>query len=174
MTTPSDPFGPPDDRPGSQPQQPWGSPPGPPPGQQWGAPQGPPAHGAQPWGSTPGPGGPPRNGLGVAALVLGILALVLSFTVVGGIVLGLAAVVLGALGRGRVKRREADNGGSATAGIVLGVLGIVIAGAVVAAGVAFFGSDTGQSLVECLEDAGNDVAAQEACQQEVLDGIEGQ
>ena len=44
--------------------------------------------------ADPGYGAPlrrPRNGLGIAALVLGLLALVLCWTIIGGIVLGLLA-----------------------------------------------------------------------------------
>jgi hypothetical protein len=104
-----------------------------------------------------------RNGLGVAALVLGILALLTSITLVGGIVLGLVAVVLGVLGRGRVQRREADNGGVATAGIVLGVLGIVVSAAIIALGVSIFQSDSGQKYQDCLGNAGSSRAAAQAC-----------
>jgi hypothetical protein len=185
MTTPQDPFGPPagsgspwqtpsgGPTPSAGGQQPWGAQP---PGQQpWGAqPSGP--GGGQPpgaWGSSSGPRAPLRNGLGVAALICGILAVLTSWTVVGGIALGLAAIVLGAFGRGRARRGEADNGGTALAGIVLGVLGIVLSGAVIAAGVAIFQSDTGRTLIDCLEQAGDDVAAQEACQREVIEDLGG-
>src|SRR5665213_3215703 len=50
-----------------------------------------------------------RNGLGTTALVLGVIAVVLSWTVVGGIILGVLAVVFGIVGRGRAKRGEATN-----------------------------------------------------------------
>src|ERR1700722_4273019 len=73
-----------------------------------------------------------RNGVGTAALVLGILAIVLSWTVLGGIVLGVLAVIFGIVGRGRANRGEATNRGSATAGIVTGVIGVVLAGALIA------------------------------------------
>ena len=56
-------------------------------------------------------------------------------TVVGGIILGIVAVILGFLGRGRVKRGEADNGGVATAGIILGFLGIIVSLVVIAIGI---------------------------------------
>jgi len=52
-----------------------------------------------------GPPTAPKNGLGVAALVIAIIALVLSFTIVGGIIGGITAVILGIIGRGRAKRR---------------------------------------------------------------------
>ena len=81
-----------------------------------------PPYGAYPGGYPPPPphyGGypppAPKNGLGTASLVVAIISL---FTVFGGIVLGVVAVILGFLGRGRVKRGEATNGGIAMAGII--------------------------------------------------------
>lgn len=170
MTTPQDPFGPPSDRPGGSPDQgqPYGAPPpsygqapGPPP---YGQPQ----YGQQQWGA---PGGQKKNGLGIAALVLGLLAVVTSFTLVGGIVLGLAAIVLGVLGRGRAKRGEADNGGMAIAGVVLGAIGLLLSAAFIAAGVALFSSDSGQSLVDCIENAAGDPAAEQQCQQDFAEDL---
>jgi heme/copper-type cytochrome/quinol oxidase subunit 2 len=90
---------------------------------------------------------------------------VLAWTVAGGLVLGVAAIVLGVLWRGRVRRREADNGGMAVAGIVLGALGVLAAVAVIAAGVALFSSDSGRSLVDCLQDAETQADVEE-CQRE--------
>ena len=106
--------------------------------------------------------GPARNGLGIAALVLGILGLLTSIFVVGG-VLGLVAIVLGVMGLGRVKRGEATNRGMAIAGIVLGALAVLLA-ALVGFGLAtFLNSDEFSSVRECLTEAGDDQAAIEAC-----------
>ncbi|MFD0382518.1 DUF4190 domain-containing protein [Streptomyces stramineus] len=62
----------------------------------------------------------PDNGLGVAALVVGIVGTVLSPTVVLGVILGVLAVVFGAIGRAKVSKGEADNGGQALTGLILG------------------------------------------------------
>src|SRR5512146_2208666 len=71
--------------------------------------------------------------MGVAALVLGIIAIVLAFFGgVGGIILGIAAVVLGVLGR-RAAERDGLPQGSATAGMVTGIVGIVLGAAIFAA-----------------------------------------
>jgi hypothetical protein len=95
-----------------------------------GAPPDPYQPGPYPPGPPPFPGFPlapaaPRNGLGVASLVLGILALLAMWTLFGNVALGIIAVVFGATARGRVRRGEATNGGVATAGIVLGIIAAV-------------------------------------------------
>lgn len=177
MTTPQDPFGPPgestpDSGPGSAGQPAPGSPYGQQP--QYGEqPQygGQPQYGQQPYGSQPGYGGPKKNGLGIAALVVGILALLSSVSIIGGILFGLAAIVLGFLGRAKAKRGEADNGGMALAGIILGAIGLVLSLAFIAFGVAIFQSSGGQDLVDCLEQATGDPAAEQLCQEEFADGF---
>ncbi|WP_405901714.1 DUF4190 domain-containing protein [Streptomyces sp. NBC_00727] len=75
-------------------------------------------------------GGPqPANGMGIAALVLGLIATV-GFCLYGlGVILGVLALVFGIIGRGRAQRGEADNGGVALAGIILGSIGIVVSAA---------------------------------------------
>lgn len=145
MSTPQDPFAAPD-------------PDAPPPARPAEAPAGRPMYGQ--------PVGPPRNGLGTAGLVLGILALVGTITVVGGILLGVLAIIFGAVGRGRARRGEATNGGSATAGLVLGAVALVLSVVLIAVGVSFLNSDSGQQLRDCLARAGSDQAAQRQCQVE--------
>jgi Domain of unknown function (DUF4190) len=67
-----------------------------------------------------------RGGAGVAAIVLGIIAVVLSWWWPAGLVLGVIAVVCGVVGRHRVARGEAGNRGTATAGLTLGIVGLVL------------------------------------------------
>jgi Domain of unknown function (DUF4190) len=129
--TPSDrpqyqpPAGPPPDQ---------GPPPGPPPGQ--GPPPGPPP--GQGPGGYPAPGYPAggypttrgrRNGMGTAALVLGVVALVLVLLLLFsplGAFLGLLAVLFGILGLIRANRGEADNRGQAVAGLVTGAVALLL------------------------------------------------
>lgn len=116
-----------------------------------------------------GYGTPPparRNGLGVAALVIGILSVLTSITVIGGAVLGVGAIVLGVLGRGRVARREADNRGVATAGLVLGILGLLLSAALIAFGVSLLNSPEGKQLTDCVDRANGDQNAVAQCQTE--------
>ena len=104
--------------------------------------------------------------------MLGILALLLGFFVIGGL-LGIVAIVLGVMGRRRAKRGEATNGGMAIAGIVLGVLSIVLAGLVIAGVAAVFNSEEFGNLADCLASAGDDAAAQQQCQEDFTTGVGG-
>jgi hypothetical protein len=104
-----------------------------------------------------------RNGMGTAALVLGILAVLLCWSVVGGILLGILAIIFGAVGRGRANRGEATNKGSATAGIVTGVIGVILSGALIAFGVSVLNSPAGKNLQQCLKNANGDKAAISQC-----------
>jgi membrane-bound ClpP family serine protease len=71
----------------------------------------------------------PGNGLGVAALVLGVASLVaaVSFTLFPlGLLGGLVAAVLGVIALTRGRTRGATNRGQAIAGIVCGILALII------------------------------------------------
>lgn len=120
----------------------------------YGAPASPPAYGhpaAPPAGygyPPPGPtayGYPPvhpaaygpmpgrYNGMGTAGMVLGIIGTCLFwFYGVPSIILGILALIFGIVGRKRAHRGEATNGGAATAGIVLGIVSMVLGAALIA------------------------------------------
>ncbi|NUU19794.1 DUF4190 domain-containing protein [Cellulomonas humilata] len=147
MSTPNEPQNPygsgdPQD-PSRAPQDPTGVPqypaaPPPPPQPQYpatpypaagGAPQYP---AATPYGSAPGYQQPaqaygggyvyPKNSLAVWSLVLGIVSFVLSC----GLFTGIPAVIVGNNAKKAVARGEANNGGMATAGVILGWIAIVL------------------------------------------------
>ncbi|MFI8996059.1 DUF4190 domain-containing protein [Streptomyces sp. NPDC053542] len=70
-----------------------------------------------------------RNGLGIAALVLGVIGVLsglipLLFWFAG--TLGLLALIFGLVGRGRAKRGQATNKGVALAGVLLGIAGLIL------------------------------------------------
>jgi hypothetical protein len=109
--------------------------------------------------------------LGIAALVTAIIALL---SVVGGVVLGVVAVILGFLGWGRAKRGEATNGGVAVAGIVLGFLSIIEAVVVIGLFIWGFGQVGGTDYVECLSRAGNDQQAVQQCADQFTENLEDQ
>ncbi len=88
------------------------------------------------------PPAPPNNGLAVASLAIGIVALVTSPVLIG-LGLGIAAMIIGVIARRRVKRREiAQGGGVALLGVVLGAVATAIGLAVGA--ILVFGFATGQ------------------------------
>lgn len=62
----------------------------------------------------------PQNGMGTAALVLGILGLLF------GCLLGALAIVFGSIGISRANAGRANNKGAATTGLVLGIIGFVV------------------------------------------------
>ncbi|MGW6021859.1 DUF4190 domain-containing protein [Streptomyces sp. NPDC055099] len=68
----------------------------------------------------------PANGMGVAGLVLGIVSAAVFCLWPLAIVLGILAIIFGAIGRGRARRGEATNPGQALAGIICGAAGIVL------------------------------------------------
>ncbi|MGW8064417.1 DUF4190 domain-containing protein [Streptomyces ziwulingensis] len=80
----------------------------------------------------PGVPAAPQNGMGTAAMVLGILACCL-FCLYGvvSLVLGVLAVVFGIKGRRRAEEGLASNHGQAQAGFVMGIVGIVLGIAVI-------------------------------------------
>ncbi|MFJ7074419.1 DUF4190 domain-containing protein [Streptomyces sp. NPDC098781] len=128
--TPSNPFAPPT---ASVPYATHGEPVPPPPI----APDGP---GQVPYGYPGGPGYPspggyygwpgmqamPSNGMGTAGLVLGIISAVIFCLWPVAIVVGVLAVIFGAIGRAKARRGEATNPGQALAGIICGVAGVVL------------------------------------------------
>ena len=113
------------------------------------------------------------SGLAIFALVCGVLALLSSWTVIGGILLGTVAVVLGIVALSRIKRGLGAGRGMAITGIVTGILGTVLAIALIAVGVSLLNSDAGQRLQECRRDAGNDDAAVAQCQRQYEDDLGG-
>jgi len=70
--------------------------------------------------------GPPPDKLGVVSVILGVVALVTSWVVIG-MFFGIAAIVSGSIGRSRAKGSAAPAPRAATAGIVLGVVSIIAA-----------------------------------------------
>jgi hypothetical protein len=137
------PGGPPDGAPPS-PYRPGPYPPGPPPYS----------------GFPPAPAAP-MNGLGIASLVVGIVALLATWTVLGSLALGVIAAALGATARGRVRRGEATNGGVATAGIVLGIVAAV-APIILLVGLAVFTDAFNGDYQHCI---GYHPGDEQACEQ---------
>jgi hypothetical protein len=124
-------------------------------------------------GFAPPPTGP-RNGLGTAALALAIVGLLFCWTVAGGVILGLCAVIIGFVGQGRVKTGEATNGGVAISGIVLGFLAIIVSLVFIPIWIGVFDAVGGTGYVDCLSKAGSDDKAIQQCADQFRDRVENQ
>ena len=154
------PYAYPPGAPGTGPQGNMGYPPGPYPGAYPPPPM--------PYGDYY-PGAPmppaPRNGLGVASLVVAIIAILGTCFLFGGL-LGVVAIVLGVLGLRRVSRGEANNRAVAVTGIALGALAIVLTGLMLAFGIRVFNEYGGRDLISCVLDAGGDNDKVQQCMDE--------
>jgi Domain of unknown function (DUF4190) len=158
------------DTPSDPPQYP--TQPDPPPGQY--------PQGQYPQGQYP-PGGYQaaprrRNGMGTAALVLGVVALVLVLLLIFsplGAFLGLLAVIFGIVGIVRANRREADNRGQAVTGLVTGGLALLLGiWFTISVGV-WFSTHVNDfnRFGQCLDDATGQ-AAREECARELSRNLE--
>jgi hypothetical protein len=85
---------------------------------------------APPTASTAG-----TSGRATAALILGIISIPAALIAILGIILGVIALVLGATSRGDIQRRGLRNSGHATAGMILGSIGLVLGLANMIAGI---------------------------------------
>ena len=176
------------DTPSDPPQYPTqpGPPSGPPPGQGPPPPQGPPPQGQPPPGQPPpggypAPGGYPqaagrRNGMGVAALVIGVVALVLVLLLLFsplGAFLGLVAVVLGIVGLVRANRGQADNRGQAVTGLVTGGLALLLGIVFTISIGTWFSTHVNdfQRFGRCMDNAVGD-AAREQCARQLSRDLE--
>ncbi len=128
---------------------------------------------AQPAGQPPQqPAARPGAGLAITALIFGILALLLFWSVVGGIIFGLIALILGLIASGRAKRGLASGRGMALTGAILGLLGLLGSIAVAALfGVVFFKSGA-KSYTDCINDANGDNAKIQKCADEFRKDLE--
>ncbi|MDP9452736.1 MAG: DUF4190 domain-containing protein [Actinomycetota bacterium] len=152
--------------------EPWSSPaPGQPPPNQP-----PPGYGGQGgYGAAGGDGGPgghggqpqaqARNGVGIAALVVGIVALVLSWIPFLGLLLAIVAVVLGIVGIRKASRGMATNKGMAIAGLVTGGVALLIGAFFTITVVGLFSSEEFQNLFECTQQA-QTAEERQACQEQ--------
>jgi membrane-bound ClpP family serine protease len=111
-----------------------------------------------------------RNGMGTAALVLGVVALVLVLLLLFsplGAFLGLLAVLFGILGIVRANRGEADNRGQAVAGLVTGGLAL-LAGVVITISIGtWFATHVNDfnKFGQCVNDASGEAARRDCAEQ---------
>jgi hypothetical protein len=122
----------------------------------------PPGYPPPTYGGPPQPVAP-KNRLGIAALVLAVVALLSVATVFAPIALGTVAVVIGFVGRARARRGIADNGGVAIAGMVLGGLAIVVGLAFIAIWTTVWKDVRGGDYIDCIQKAGDNQVAEQHC-----------
>ncbi|MCE5289961.1 MAG: DUF4190 domain-containing protein [Nocardiaceae bacterium] len=104
---------------------------------------------------------PPR-GLAITSLILGLVSVLAFFTIVAA-VLGLFAIITGAVALRRIRYGHASGGPMAAAGITFGVIGVVLA-VVVAVALGYFISESGlNDLSRCVSSAGRDPVAAQEC-----------
>ena len=116
-----------------------------------------------PYGGYPSQAGPPKNGVGIASLVLAVIGLLSVATVFAPIALGIVAVIFGFIGHARAKRGSANNGGVAIAGIVLGGLAIVVGLAFIAIWTTVWKDVRGGDYIDCTQKAGSNHVLQQQC-----------
>ncbi|GGV68371.1 hypothetical protein GCM10010277_77590 [Streptomyces longisporoflavus] len=95
----------------------------------------------------------PGNGMAIAALVLGILAILLFWTVIGGALLGLLAVIFGIIGARKARGGRAPHGVMSIIGAVLGGLGLIASGVIIAIGASILNSDEYKNFDDCIKHA---------------------
>jgi hypothetical protein len=161
-----------------QPEQTWRQP-----EQTWQQPAGQGAGGAagQPptWQQTPAwsqPGGEQSaatgtNGIAIAAMIIGIIALLISWIPILGVLAGVLALVLGFVGRSKANKSPAvGGGGAAITGIVTGILATLISIAVTIALFAFGSTFMGsfESYERCIAEGGTEEECQDQLERDIM------
>jgi hypothetical protein len=101
--------------------------------------------------------------MAVTALVLGIVALVLCWSGVGGLLFGLLAVPFGIVALRRAGRGQAGGRGRAIAGLVTGGFGIVLGAVFLWLWIGVLSSATFSDYFGCVRDAGGDQTKAQQC-----------
>ena len=93
------------------------------------------------------------TGLAVGSVICGVLSIVLSFFVCLwflAVPLGVVAVILAMVARGKIARGEASGAGLAKAGLITGIIGIILS-VVITAAISLFFRAAGNTLKEQAE-----------------------
>ena len=113
----------------------------------------------------------PVNWLGTTALAVAIVGLVLCWSIFGGLVCGVIAIIVGVTARGRVRRGEATNGTVATSGIALGTLAVIVSLAVVPVWVRIYRDVDVPAYVDCVSETSDQPGAKK-CADELRQRLE--
>lgn len=119
-------------------------------------------HEAPAYGSPQAPPtNPERNGLGLAALITGVVGILFGFiplTFFFALILGVIGLILGLAGLSRVRKNKATNKGTTTSGAIAGVVAIALG----IWGMTALFSATNQ-LIEDLDEISNDMKSYSDC-----------
>ncbi|OCC12479.1 DUF4190 domain-containing protein [Streptomyces sp. PTY087I2] len=127
----------------------------------------PPAAGHDPYGGPP----PARtNGFAVAALVLGLLACLFFWTIVGGLLLGLLAVVFGVIAALRTRQGRAPRRVMAIVGAAFGALGLIGSAVFLVVAISVFDSQEFKDFENCMDRAYGR-AAEDRCTEDFIDEL---
>ncbi|NGN64614.1 DUF4190 domain-containing protein [Streptomyces sp. A7024] len=106
-----------------------------------------------------------RSGLAVAALVTGILSVLLLWLWFVGLPLAIAAIVLGVMAIRRTRQRGVRGRAMAIVGVVLGGAAVLLAAILLIVGVSILNSDDGKDFQSCMDKA-NSQSQQDECARE--------
>ncbi|GAA5106576.1 DUF4190 domain-containing protein [Nocardia iowensis] len=138
----------------------------PPPGQYPPPPGYPPPGGQYPGQPAYWQESPKGKGLAITALVLGILAVLSFWTLVGGYLFGAFALIFGLVALAKTRSGRAGGAGMAITGVILGVLGLIGAIVVTIIGYSFFVDSGGKDFFDCVNRAGSDQSKIEQCERD--------
>ncbi|MEI7031210.1 DUF4190 domain-containing protein [Streptomyces pratensis] len=110
------------------------------------------------------------NGFAITALVLGLLACLFFWTVVGGLLLGLLAVVFGIIAALRTRQGRAPRRVMAIVGAALGALGLIGSVIVLVIGMSVVNSDEFKNFEDCVRQAEGQ-AAEDRCTEDFVDEL---
>lgn len=111
------------------------------------------------------------SGMATAAMVLGVLAILTCWTVWGGVLLGLLAIIFGVIAARRASRSVGTGRGRAVTGIVTGAIGLLLSIVLIAVGVSILNSSSVKDLRSCLKDAGSNQQKVQQCQNQYRDQV---
>ncbi|MQY22953.1 DUF4190 domain-containing protein [Nocardia macrotermitis] len=121
-----------------------------------------------PPGDYPAPPGEQRpqgqgRGLAITALVLGILAIISSPTLVGGVLFGLLGLIFGIIAVVKARRGTAGGGAMAWVGLALAALGLIAAIALGVVEGMWIVDHGGRTYWDCAQQANGDQAKVQKC-----------
>ncbi|MFE9458272.1 DUF4190 domain-containing protein [Streptomyces californicus] len=110
------------------------------------------------------------NGFAVAALVLGLLACLFFWTIVGGLLLGLLALIFGIVAALRTRQGRAPRRVMAIVGTVFGALGLIGSAIVLVAAISVFDSQEFKNFEDCVDKATSQ-SAEDRCTEDFVDEL---